>query len=157
MAAAFVGRIVIVGGAAAMGAAASTYSTVGEILSEAMRLATGGGGATGIDKKVDSLAQEMRAFMGRSQGSPGSTVIISGTQGSGGTSFSRVVIITAVPVGAYYYLRWRGFGLQDFRWVSSARFSEADFRWVSSARFSEAVLAIQSAQVRFREAVTEQM
>lgn len=29
MAAAFVGRIVIVGGAAAMGAAASTYSTVG--------------------------------------------------------------------------------------------------------------------------------
>lgn len=68
MAAAAVGRVVIVGSAAVVGAAAATFSSAGELLQNAVRVISGGGSGAGIDQKVDTLAQEMRSFMGRSQG-----------------------------------------------------------------------------------------
>ena len=39
-----------------------------ELLQNAVRVISGGGSGAGIDHKVDTLAQEMRSFMGRSQG-----------------------------------------------------------------------------------------
>jgi len=36
-------------------------------------------------------------------------VIVTNGGGGGAGSFSRVLTVVAVPVGAYYYLTWRGY------------------------------------------------
>mmetsp|Transcript_56086 Transcript_56086/g.114646 ORF Transcript_56086/g.114646 Transcript_56086/m.114646 type:complete len:339 (-) Transcript_56086:32-1048(-) len=79
-----------------------------------------GGGAPNIDKKFDSLAQEMRSLVasGRNQG----TVIISS---GGGSSFTRLVFLAVPGAGLYAYARWKGYAIYDLMPVSSTVFTRA--------------------------------
>eukprot|EP00960_Hanusia_phi_P037785 753114-Hanusia_phi.AAC.1 len=89
-----------------------------------IRLNGVGSDGSGLDRKVDNLAHEMRMMMSRSnQG----TVIV---QNGSSWSLSRIIYLILPGAsmkwaGVYYYLKWRGYSLADLQWVSSTRFSQA--------------------------------
>ncbi|EKX49414.1 hypothetical protein GUITHDRAFT_151542 [Guillardia theta CCMP2712] len=79
----------------------------------------GGSDGSGLDRKVDNLAQEMRMMMSRSN--QGTVIVQSGSS----WSFSRIIYLILPGAGVYYYMKWKGYSLADLQWVSSTRFSQA--------------------------------
>lgn len=119
---AVIGRIVLVLGGGAFGS--ELWQRRDTLLNTLQAVYFGGDwGAkdgSGMDKRLDSLAQEMRALASNSRSG---TVVIS--NGGGGSSLTRLTLLAGSGGVVYVYARWKGYGVHDMMPVSNGAFKKA--------------------------------
>jgi len=122
----FVGRVVLLLGGGAAGAALfESKGSMGDITRGLSKiLAVGGSGSdSSLNSKVESLSQEMRAILAR--GGNGASTIVVQAGSSSGSLITRLLFLAVPGAGIWVYMRFKGYALADIKWVSAHRFQEA--------------------------------